>query len=101
MIDIKVTNAVSKTFEPFIILEFKGQKSILTPGEAIHHALTILENADMAAVNAFLCEYLTTNFKLTPEYVKGVLSEFRQFRERKIREKTNDGSHDDGIGDRG
>ncbi len=98
--NIKVTAAVSKTFEPFIVLEFNGQKSIMTPQEAIQHALTILENANLITSTAFMVEYFT-NLSLDSDQVKRLMLDFKQFRERKKREKTNDGSHDDGIGDRG
>jgi len=95
--DIKLRTAVSKTFQPFIILELKGQKSILTPAEAVQHALSIIENADISIVNAFLAEYMTINLNLQPDHVKGVLNDFRQFRERKKREKIDDDSSIDII----
>jgi hypothetical protein len=88
--NIKVTAAVSKTFEPFIVLEFKGQKSIMTPQEAIQHALTILENAERVVQNAFLVEFLTTTLDLHPSKIRLILSEFKQFREGKKRETKKD-----------
>jgi len=88
MIDIKVRIAMSKTFEPFVILETSKSRSVLTPKEAIEHALTILESADITILNAFLAEYLTTNLNLQQDHIKGMLNDFREFRERKKREET-------------
>ncbi len=88
--DIKVTNGVSKTFEPFVILEFHGKKSVLTPSEAIQHSLTILENAGNVVMNAFLVEYFTINLGMQPDQLKVIMNDFKHFRQRKQHEATTD-----------
>lgn len=68
--------------KPQVVITMPGGETLqMSPAEARHHALAVLECADAAESDAFIFEYLQAKVGLTDNQMAQVLGDFRTWRE--------------------
>ncbi len=75
------TMVASRTGEPAVVLRWYDHSGELSPKEARAFAMTVLEAADAAESDAFLCKFAVDKIGLDKQRMAHLLNEFRKYRE--------------------